>query len=655
MRLVSIAVLVFLLLPCGAMAASLEAYGQLPAIDDVVITPKGTRIAYLSTKNDVPVLQVMDLDGRHRITTIPVGVGKLRDLEWADERHLVVEVTITKAEPYRQSWRSEWPFLNVFDVETGKIASLPDQRKLSHQIGFRDVLNVAELAALRRIDGHGNVFARATYRDEDVLKPVLFRYDVESGSQVMVHLSPDDLTSADWVLDESGRVVGVSEFEPFTHRCTLRALVNGKMVVATEVDAPIEKSDYEGIGADGTTLIARIFENGDWASRPVSLANGRLGEALPLPGPLAAWRFDHWTNRLDGWVEAGDDVHTHFVDLQRERRWRAIQAAYGNAHVRLASSSDDFSRMVVQVEIPGTAFRYDFVDMAAHTTYIIDDVYKDIDPPQASTRVDYPARDGLSIPAYLTLPAGRPARGLPLVVLVHGGPASRDTGEFDWMSQALAHEGYAVLRPNYRGSDLGRAFLEAGFGQWGRKMQTDLSDGVRKLVSDGIVDPARVCIAGASYGGYAALAAITLDPGPWRCAVSIAGISDLPRLLEWVDATHNKFDDSTRNYWKRYFGAQDDSDPILKAISPARHISDTTPPLLLVHGEDDTVVPIRQSRLMETAMERAGRPVEFVKLEGEDHWLSRAPTRTRTLKAMADFLRRNNPADPAQQTEAQGR
>jgi dipeptidyl aminopeptidase/acylaminoacyl peptidase len=124
----------------------------------------------------------------------------------------------------------------------------------------------------------------------------------------------------------------------------------------------------------------------------------------------------------------------------------------------------------------------------------------------------------MQIPAYLTLPPGRDPKDLPLIVLPHGGPATRDTADFDWWSQALADQGYAVLRPNYRGSDVNRRSLVAGFSEWGRKMQTDLSDGVRYLAKEGIIDPRRVCIVGASYGGYAALAGVTLDPGVYQCA-----------------------------------------------------------------------------------------------------------------------------------------
>jgi dipeptidyl aminopeptidase/acylaminoacyl peptidase len=224
-------------------------------------------------------------------------------------------------------------------------------------------------------------------------------------------------------------------------------------------------------------------------------------------------------------------------------------------------------------------------------------------------------------------------------VLPHGGPAVLDTQDFDWWAQALAAQGYAVLQPNYRGSTVSVAHRAAGFGEWGRKMQTDLSDGVRYLGEQGTIDPKRVCIVGASYGGYAALAGISLEPGVYRCAVAVAGIADLKRFLV------RRGDSVTQRYWNRFMGVSGPGDPILKAISPIEHVSAIAGPVLLIHGRDDTVVPYEQSDAMADALKHAGKSFEFVTLKHEDHWLSRSATRLQMLEATVAFLRKNNPAD----------
>jgi dipeptidyl aminopeptidase/acylaminoacyl peptidase len=200
-----------------------------------------------------------------------------------------------------------------------------------------------------------------------------------------------------------------------------------------------------------------------------------------------------------------------------------------------------------------------------------------------------------------------------------------------------------VLRPNFRGSMTTQSFMTAGYGQWGRKMQTDLSDGVRYLAKQGTIDPARVCIVGASYGGYAALAGVTLDPGVYRCAVSVAGISDLKRMLKWEKEREYGGDHVGTRYWNRYMGVTGPDDPALDAISPIKHLDRVNVPVLLIHGKDDTVVAYEQSEIMLKALQKAGKQVELVTLKKEDHWLSRSETRLLMLKSSMDFIEASNP------------
>jgi dipeptidyl aminopeptidase/acylaminoacyl peptidase len=260
--------------------------------------------------------------------------------------------------------------------------------------------------------------------------------------------------------------------------------------------------------------------------------------------------------------------------------------------------------------------------------------------------IDYKAADGRVLHAYLTLPPGKEsAKNLPLIVMPHGGPHARDYPGFDWFSQALASRGYVVLQPQFRGSDgFGQDLLTAGFGEFGKKMQTDLSDGARALAAQGLVDPKRVCIVGASYGGYAALAGATIDTGVYRCAVSIAGLSDLRQQLRWW-LNHQTSDRSDR-FWNRFLGIEDYDDPKLNDISPIKHVAKVTIPLLLIHGKDDTVVPYAQSDDMADELKDAKKPYEFVTLKHEDHWLSKSETRLQMLEATVKFLETNNPPDP---------
>jgi dipeptidyl aminopeptidase/acylaminoacyl peptidase len=222
-------------------------------------------------------------------------------------------------------------------------------------------------------------------------------------------------------------------------------------------------------------------------------------------------------------------------------------------------------------------------------------------------------------------------------VLPHGGPETRDNNEFDWWSQFLASRGYAVLRPQFRGSKgFGDAFRRAGFRQWGRRMQDDLTDGVLAMIQQGVADPRRVCIVGGSYGGYAALAGAAFTPDLYKCAVSVNGVSDLPEMLGSVKVQNGAESDSVA-YWRDNIGSPFDRRVIER--SPALAADAIRVPILLMHGVDDTVVPIGQSESMARALEKRNKPFEFIRLPGEDHWLSRADTRLRVLTEIERFLR----------------
>ncbi|MEL6830197.1 MAG: S9 family peptidase, partial [Pseudomonadota bacterium] len=261
----------------------------------------------------------------------------------------------------------------------------------------------------------------------------------------------------------------------------------------------------------------------------------------------------------------------------------------------------------------------------------------------------YPASDGLSIPAIVTAPAGQDfadLRDAPAIILPHGGPATYDRFDFDWMAQFFASRGYLVLQPNFRGSTgFGRDFLDAGIGEWGGKMLSDIDDGVKALIKAGLIDPDRICIIGASYGGYAALAGATFTPDRYTCAIAIAPVSDLRKMLS-RERRENQRGHWVIDYWKELMANGAVTPQQLDAISPAKHAENVRAPILLLHGDDDTVVDIEQSLVMERALKRANKQVEFVRLKGEDHWLSVAETRMQTLQAMDAFLKRYMPATP---------
>src|SRR3569832_168995 len=206
-----------------------------------------------------------------------------------------------------------------------------------------------------------------------------------------------------------------------------------------------------------------------------------------------------------------------------------------------------------------------------------------------------------------------------------------------WHSSS-PNRGYAVLQPNFRGSyGYGHKFTEAGLHQWGLKMQDDISDGVKKLIADGIANHKRVSIVGASYGGYAALAGAAFTPDIYACAVSFAGISDLPRVISGERARYGEKSGAV-SFWISRIGSPFDDSDQLRATSPARHADQVKCPVLLMHGEGDTTVPIEQSELMNSALKSAGKDVQFIRFPGEDLYMNLADTRIRVLTETEAFL-----------------
>jgi dipeptidyl aminopeptidase/acylaminoacyl peptidase len=245
--------------------------------------------------------------------------------------------------------------------------------------------------------------------------------------------------------------------------------------------------------------------------------------------------------------------------------------------------------------------------------------YEDINPArmQPMQTLTYSSFDGMQIPAYLTLP-GKPTKPVPMVVLIHGGPQVRDAWEWNPEVQVFAAHGYAVFQPQFRGSEgFGKLLEDAGDGQWGLAMQDDITAGVRHLIDEKIADPSRICIVGASYGGYAALWGLIKTPALYKCGVSVAGVSDIERRL------HDD-SDSSKSPWAREWMRRHIGDPTTMAItwgsvSPLLHADRIEAPLLLVHGDADVRVPISHGRLMRDAMKAAHKDVEWLEFPGEGH------------------------------------
>lgn len=340
-----------------------------------------------------------------------------------------------------------------------------------------------------------------------------------------------------------------------------------------------------------------------------------------------------------------DRTRIHWFDPAMKAVQESLDKAVGQRQAYFQSLSRNGNITIVHVGAsndPGNYYVYQLTEGVMHRFASVNDKLpaRQLSP---SRYVSYKARDGLDIPAYLTLPRGREAKGLPLIVLPHGGPYGlRDEGDFDPEVQFYANRGYVVLQPQFRGSgSYGEAFYQKGEGQWGRSMQDDLDDGMDWLAKQGTIDPKRVCLVGGSYGGYAALWGAVRNPERYRCAASFAGISDLGRQLKYqLDLMVSR---KYRKDWRVRVQGKEPFD--LKTVSPLYTIDKLTVPVLLMHGDKDQRVPYRQSKAYADALRAAGKTFEFYTLKDEGHGFSTSAHMQEWFDRMDAFLAKYNPAD----------
>ncbi len=627
----------------AAAAAPIEAYGRLPSIADVRLSPNGKMIAYLATTQDDHVVTVFPRDGADKPILFKAGRADLRSLEWADDDHLVVATSTTDDTPLGMEFAARREYLHAFlyDVRSGQIVLI------QAPAATRARNLVLQTPAVRTVNGRKTIFFSSDTPHEQRPVPTLFQMDVATGA--VRQLDQGGLTEREFTIGPQGGEIARSFFADGKWSMQVKTDAGWQ---ATAIDAHVDVPRFQGLGPNGDTVFVGNAPGGPMGEdaprglRQVSLKTGAWLDPV-MPGEIVR---DPQTGlaMADKAPDESAAVY-HFFDPALQRRWDAIRKAFPGEQVDFVSASDDRKVFVVQVFGPKTGAAYMLVDLDTGKGELIGDVYKDVSPAEVvqATMIHYAAADSLNIPAYLTLPLGRSAKGLPLVVLPHDHLDGRDSPGFDWLVQALASRGYAVLQPEYRGSaGFGDDFRAMGYGQWGRKAQSDLSDGVRFLAARGTIDPKRVCIVGEGFGGFAALAAAAQDGGAYRCAVSLGGVTDIGKMLDWQKQKAFTGYTAAVPFIQRYTGPE--------AVSPLRMAAQVQIPVLLIHGRDDVFAPFEQSQAMADALKAAHKPVTLVALAGEDHQLSKSETRLQALKATVDFLQANNPADAPRQAVASG-
>jgi dipeptidyl aminopeptidase/acylaminoacyl peptidase len=614
----------------AANVPTAEDFGALPFLSAPVIAPDGNHLAARTQVDGKPRLLIVDISndkGARSAIGLP-DKTELQSYRWAGNSVLLINVGRT-INMLGQPILSTAMF--AYDLKTGKTR----QVDTGHGIFGDDLMYVDPAGSYILVTAQKSIY----------VYPSVYYVDLATLTSTEI-VKPQDHVWR-WFADRSGTVrTGIGS-------------EGGKWWVYYRHDA---NSPFKRSASRSTLDTANqidTFEAAPGSDQGYAVASG-------LSGRFGLYRYDFAADRLGDLIyenpvadltdfdlsEKGQLESVSFTDDRARTLWfdpalKTLQAKLEKAlpglSIQIVSRSADRSRLVVMATSATNPGTYYMLDRKTGKMMVIAAPFEDLAGKQLSDMqsVSYKARDGLDIPAYLTLPAGRTPKDLPMVVMPHGGPFARDAWGFDTWAQFLASRGYVVLQPNFRGSTgYGRQFVEKGNGQWGRGMQDDIDDGVKWLVARGVVDAKRVCIMGASFGGYAAEWGAVRNPDIYRCAISFAGVSDIGAQLKY---------DRKALLAPRYFRdwrdrVQGKDGITLDSISPAKRAADLKIPILIAHGDADTNVPPAQSKALVDALTKLGRPPEYYVYKGEGHGFAKPEDQVDFLKKVEAFLTRYNPS-----------
>ncbi len=604
-----------------------SAFGRVPAVASASISPDGRRIAVLGGSSDQRFISIATVDDP-ALPILPLGAANAIDLTWVGNDHVLARIAYWHDSGVDLPYRFE---RNVSITPQAKIVArlLEDEDISQHSlrqpiIGFIDGPPArAVVRGLQNGGNQGHVMA-------------LWSVDPATGKGVMIDRG--DASTIGWDLSATGepRVrLGYSGDKFFLAKRGTGAALWPRFWTTES------KNRHHYLGYSSPEDAVYLIDDGQVVRKRVSDGSTEVVSRPPSDTtPQMTW--DSYRAAPLAIVTESENWDYQWLDPEIGNVHATVGKIFKDQYVDLMDWSTDRSRFLVRVYSRNSPSAWYLFDKARKEISPLGEEYPDLKGVALGQGawIRYKARDGLDLRAYLTLPP-KLAQGAkpPLIVLPDDGPGVDSRHDFNYLVHFLTSRGYAVLQPLYRGTwGFGQSFYDAGDGEWGGKMQTDLLDGVAAAGAQ--ADTSRVCIIGGGFGGYAALAGVALHPEAYRCATSIAGYSDLGLLMV------------ERRVW---FGTESYAVEALRdrlgaaakgkitAISPARQATKIRAPILLIHGENDSVVAPEQSKAMADAMKAAGKPVEYIVLKDENHDLTHAATRTQTLEALETFLAKHLP------------
>ena len=468
----------------------------------------------------------------------------------------------------------------------------------------------------------------------------VYRSDLETGELTLLAENPGNITG--WMTDHDGRLRGAYETDGVNQSLLYRAKENEPFKKLLTTSFKDEFSTLMFSYDNKTMYVASNLGRDKTAITTFDPDKNQTLDLVYENSEVDVGRLLSSKKRktITGVVYTTDKSHYVFFDEDRRKLQETLEAKFPGYYVAVTDMDDDERRVILATYSDRTRGTYYLYDRSTDKLEKLADLAPWLKEEQMApmTPIQFQSRDGLTVHGYLTLPVGVASRDLPVVVIPHGGPSARDTWGFDSEAQFLANRGAAVLQVNFRGSTgYGKAFWEAGFKQWGKNMQNDLTDGALWLVDQGIADKKRIAIYGGSYGGYAALAGAAFTPDLYAAAVSYVGPSNIFTLLESIPP----YWEPLRDMEYEMIGDPVKDKNLLEEVSPVFHADRIKIPLLVAQGANDPRVKKAESDQIVEAVKKAGKDVVYLVKENEGHGFHNEENRFDFYRAMEDFFRKH--------------
>ena len=627
-------------------APTVEDYGVLPDVNKVAISPSGEKIAYLSHVNNKSLVVVHSLKEKKRLRVVDVSAVKARNIYFLDDDH----VFLRAGEHRRVSG-----FRGKFDVSTGFLLTLPTGKMRQLLVPGDGVVYPGQvgLGGLVGLSGNGRYAFMPAYYGEPAR--IMNEWVDPSYALLKVKLSggkPKKLVggkseTVQFFMGKGDTVLARIDYDEASNKHSVLAKDNSKWVEIYSEKTSYRTKSFVGVTSDNQYLI--FLDSSDKTGRTalfkLALKNGEItGPFHDSPERDIEYALSDLQQIVHGLVYSGMTPDYLFFDPQLQKRVDKIIQKFPEHSVFITDYSHDWEHIIVLVEGSQASGDYYLFSNNKPPLFLTSKRKKiqsgDVHP---LGKITITARDGLKIPTIITIPKKyiSDMKNLPAIMLPHGGPASYDSLRFDYEAQALAQQGYLVIQPQFRGSEgFGREHELAGYGEWGGKMQDDLTDTLNFFSNKGMVDPGRVCIVGSSYGGYAALAGGAFTPSLYQCVVAINGIGNLKTFHSWVRTEAGRSSGALA-YWEAQIGGKEYTPKNALERSPAHNADKFTASTLLISSSDDEIVPPSQSKNMAKALRKQNKSVREITLNGDDHHLSESSTRLAALKATIDFVNKH--------------